>query len=114
MSANYEVWLSARHPKTLESVASIRVFTHADRLHAEAHLERAHCDHTGIVQILRTIQPGAIVNAEMRAASCEVPPQVLELEWAMRVLDAIRAGKLARRAAYDLEGAADRRALVTP
>lgn len=31
MSANYEVWLNARHPKTLESVASVRVFAHADR-----------------------------------------------------------------------------------
>lgn len=38
---NYEVWLHARDPKSLELVATLRVFTHPDRLAAEGALENA-------------------------------------------------------------------------
>lgn len=65
MTQKYEVWLNARHPKTLESVATVRVFAHADRLRAEAVLDHAQKEFGFVVSMLRTWQPGAIVAAEM-------------------------------------------------
>lgn len=69
----YEVWLNARHPKTLESVASMRVFAHDDRLKAEAIAETAQADFGGPVNLLRIWQPGAVVNSEVRTAGHAFP-----------------------------------------
>jgi len=62
----YEVWLNARHPKTLESVATVRVFAHDDRLKAESICEHAAEDFAPIANLLRIWQPGAVVNSEVR------------------------------------------------
>jgi len=62
----YEVWLHARHPKTLETVATVRVYAHDDRLRAEAVLEHAQADFQPLVLALLQVHPGALVNAEMR------------------------------------------------
>jgi hypothetical protein len=69
----YEVWLNARHPKTLESVATMRVFAHDDRLRAEAIAENAHKDFAQIVGLLRVWQPGAVVGVEVRQAQTGAP-----------------------------------------
>ena len=63
---NYQVWLYARHPKTLETVATVRVYAHEDRLRAEHVLENAQADHQPLVLELLRVHPGALVNAEMR------------------------------------------------
>ena len=63
---NYQVWLHARHPKTLETVATVRIYAHTDRLRAEAVLENAQADHQPLVLALLQVHPGALVNAEMR------------------------------------------------
>lgn len=63
---NYEVWLNARHPKTLESVATVRIFAHDDRLRAENVAENAAEDFAPMVSLLRTWQPGAVVSTEVR------------------------------------------------
>ena len=62
----YQVWLHARHPKTLETVATVRVYAHDDRLRAEAVLENAQADFQPLVLELLRVHPGALVNAEMR------------------------------------------------
>lgn len=62
---NYEVWLHARHPKTLETVATVRIYAHTDRLRAEHVLENAQTDHQPLVLALLQVHPGALVNAEM-------------------------------------------------
>lgn len=65
MTTEYEVWLNARHPKTLESVATIRVYHNTDRLIAERVLETAAETYSPIANLLRIFQPGAVVSAEM-------------------------------------------------
>ena len=62
----YEVWLNFRHPKTLEQVAAVRVYAHEDRLRAERVLENAQADFAPLVLAILQVQPGALVNAEMR------------------------------------------------
>lgn len=61
----YQVWLYARHPKTLETVATVRVYAHDDRLRAEAVLEHAQADFQPLVLEILKAHPGALVNAEM-------------------------------------------------
>jgi len=62
----YEVWLHFRQPKTLETVALVRVYAHDDRLRAEAVLENAQADFQPLVLSILQVQPGALVVAEMR------------------------------------------------
>lgn len=62
----YQVWLHARHPKTLETVATVRIYAHTDRLRAEHVLENAQADFQPLVLELLRVRPGALVNAEMR------------------------------------------------
>lgn len=62
----YQVWLHARHPKTMETVATVRVYAHDDRLRAEAVLENAQADFQPLVLEILRVHPGALVNAEMR------------------------------------------------
>lgn len=69
MTTEYEVWLNARHPKTLESVATIRVYHNPDRLIAERVLETAAETYSPIANLLRIFQPGAVVSAEMKFGS---------------------------------------------
>lgn len=89
----YEVWLHARHPKTLETVATVRVYAHEDRLRAEAVLENAQADHQPLALALLQVHPGALVNAEMvRQAHDEtlVHRQVLGAGWSTAI-DALRS-----------------------
>ncbi len=65
----HEVWLNARHPKTLELVASFRVFDDEDRLKAEKVAETAHESCATIAHLLRIYQPGAIISTVVRQAS---------------------------------------------
>lgn len=62
---NYKVWLKARDPKTLEVVASVRVFNHSDRLAAEKVLETAQTRLQMLVLQLLHVHPGAVVSTEM-------------------------------------------------
>ena len=61
---NYKVWLRARDPKTLEVVASVRVYNHEDRLAAEKVLETAQTRLQLLVLQLLHVHPGAIVSTE--------------------------------------------------
>lgn len=70
---NYEVWLHARHPKTLESVATARVYVHPDRLRAEGMLENAERNFAPVVASIRTWQPGAVISTEMRMTGAALP-----------------------------------------
>ena len=88
---NYEVWLNARHPRTLESVATLRVHTNADRLAAEKYLERAHMTNSYEIYSLRCLVPGAIVSAEMRMPQAGMSLQFERLDAAKEALDKIRA-----------------------
>lgn len=90
---NYQVWLHARHPKTLETVATVRVYAHEDRLRAEAVLENAQADHQPLVLALLQVHPGALVNAEMVQQIHDetlVHRQVLGAGWSA-VIDALRS-----------------------
>lgn len=62
---NYKVWLRARDPKTLEVVASVRVYNHEDRLAAEKVLETAQTRLQMLVLQLLHVHPGAVVSTEM-------------------------------------------------
>lgn len=62
----YQVWLNFRHPKTMEVVAEVRIYCHDDHLRAEAVLENAQADFQPLVLAVLQVQPGALVNAEMR------------------------------------------------
>lgn len=66
MTPSYAVWLNARCPKTLESVATVRVFVSDDRLKAEAVAERAQSAYPVAAAMLRSLGPAAIVNSEVR------------------------------------------------
>lgn len=84
---NYQVWLHARHPKTSETVATVRVYAYDDRLRAEAVLENAQADHQPLVLALLQVHPGALVNAEMRHGKVPNYRALLEKYMAL-VLDA--------------------------
>ncbi len=112
MSTNYEVWLNARHPKTLESIATVRVFHHADRARCEEVAERNLAEFACVVQVLRTLQPGALVQPEVRypdIARAGVEAQLAHMD----ALEEARARSRAAKAAeYVKMGAPARRAVT--
>ena len=63
----YQVWLKARHPKTLQPVATLLVFSHEDRLRAEGVLEAAQQQQafTDMAEVLRIWHPGCLIDVEM-------------------------------------------------
>lgn len=63
----YQVWLKARHPKTLAPVATLLVFSHEDRLRAEGILEAAQKQQAfaDMADVLRIWHPGCLVDVEM-------------------------------------------------
>lgn len=62
---NYQVWIKARDQRTLEEVAAVKVYAHADRLRAENVLEHAQRDFAALVDAMRCAQPGAVFSTEM-------------------------------------------------
>lgn len=64
----YQVWLKARHPKTLAPVATVLVFSHEDRLRAEGILEAAQQQQVfaDMIDVLRVWHPGCLVDVEMQ------------------------------------------------
>lgn len=65
MNTNYEVWLHARDPKTLELVATLRVFVHPDRLAAENALENAEALFVGEGKPRGTLPFGSVVSTHL-------------------------------------------------
>lgn len=63
----YQVWLKARHPKTLQPVATLLVFSHEDRLRAEGILEAAQQQQAfaDVADVLRIWHPGCLIDVEM-------------------------------------------------
>lgn len=63
----YQVWLKARHPKTLQPVATLLVFSHEDRLRAEGIAEAAHQSNAfrDIADVFRIWNPGCLIDVEM-------------------------------------------------
>lgn len=68
METQYQVWLRARHPRTLEIVAEVRVLNLADRLLAERAVETAQSQCQPLVLEILRVHPGALVSVEMRMA----------------------------------------------
>lgn len=85
---NYQVWLKARDPRSLEVVASVRVFNHADRLEAERAMETAQARLQLLVLQLLHVHPGALISTEM-----EMPGET-EKEILVSALDQILNGSL--------------------
>ena len=63
----YQVWLKARHPKTLQPVASLLVFSHEDRLRAEGIVEAAQQSNAfrDVADVFRIWHPGCLIDVEM-------------------------------------------------
>jgi len=63
----YQVWLKARHPKTLQPVATMLVFSHEDRLRAEGIVEAAQQSNAfrDVADVFRIWHPGCLIDVEM-------------------------------------------------
>lgn len=98
----YQVWLHARHPKTLETVATVRVYAHDDRLRAERVLETAQADFQPLVLELLRAHPGALVNAEMRHG--DVPDyRALLVRYMAAVIDAESVSYVGSYQGYEIK-----------
>jgi hypothetical protein len=100
---NYKVWLRARDPKTLEVVATVRIFNAEDRLAAERVAETAQARLQLLVLQLLHVHPGAIVSTEMEmlGTALRAVHDNAERGWREFWINGRRAHRVTREAVLD-------------